>query len=240
MKTVSSHGVLAVALVLAATLSPELALAAGDRVAGALEGAPQPSRADYPVIAGISARTVAWGLAQMHLFLAAFVLSVPIFSLCTEYMGVVTRDDRYDVMSREFMKITMAAYSLTALVGGALALALFLFYPHLMGYMLKVFRGQVLLYALLFGLESVTRWQSLTGSHVSAVQPIPSSHAASSGTLSQPATGSQVSTVHGTPSSQALSLGTLMQSFTGSQKSIVQATPSSHNALLAVCWQPLF
>ena len=121
-----------------------------------LEPAPQPSRADYPQIGGFSARTIAWGLAQMHLFLAAFVLAVPLFSICTEYIGVVTEDRRYDAMAREFMKITMAAYSLTALAGGGLALALFLFYPHLMGYMMKVFRGQMLIYALLFGLESIT------------------------------------------------------------------------------------
>ena len=118
----TSRNALTTLIVLSAAVAPELALAAGDQVAGGLagvlEGAPKPSRADYPVIAGISARTMAWGLAQMHLFLAALVLSVPLFSLCTEYMGVVTRDDRYDVMSREFMKITMAAYSLTALVGG--------------------------------------------------------------------------------------------------------------------------
>lgn len=137
---------------------PELAFATGDETgaATALEGAPKPTRADYPQIGGISARTLAWGLAQMHLFLAAFVLAVPLFAISTEFMGVINRDDRFDTMAREFMKITMAAYSLTALAGGALTLALFLFYPHLMGYMLKVFRGQTLIYAVLFGLESVT------------------------------------------------------------------------------------
>jgi len=136
---------------------PDLALAAeqaGQVAANA--PAPKPTRADYPVIAGVSARTLAWGLAQMHLYLAAFVLAVPLFSIVTEFLGVVTKDERYDTMAREFMKITMAAYSLTALVGGALTLALFVFYPHLMGYLLKVFRGQVLVYALLFLLESVT------------------------------------------------------------------------------------
>jgi hypothetical protein len=158
MKTNPSHGALAVAVALLAVAIPEFALAAGDQAAGVLEGAPKPSRADYPVIAGISARTLAWGLAQMHLFLAAFVLAVPLFSICTEFMGVVTRDDRYDVMSREFMKITMAAYSLTALVGGGLMLALFVFYPHLMGYLMKVFRGQVLIYAALFGLRLCSDW----------------------------------------------------------------------------------
>lgn len=150
--------VLIASLAALAIAMPEFAFAA-DGEAGsvaALEGAPQPSRADYPQIGGLSARTLAWGLAQMHLFLAAFVLAVPLFAIATEFMGVVTRDDRYDTMAREFMKITMAAYSLTALAGGALTIALFLFYPHLMGYMMQVFRGQTLIYAALFGLESVT------------------------------------------------------------------------------------
>jgi len=144
-------------LTLVALVVPEIAFASGDAPALAdAVGAPKPTAADYPVIGGLSARTVAWGLAQMHLFLAAFVLSVPLFSIATEFMGVINRDDRFDNMAREFMKITMAAYSLTALVGGALTIALFLFYPHLMGYLMQVFRGQTLIYALLFGLESIT------------------------------------------------------------------------------------
>ena len=139
-------------------LFPDLAFAAveaaGDAVAAA--GAPKPTRADYPMIAGMNARTLAWGFAQMHLFLAAFVLAVPLFSIAMEYLGHLTKDERYDNMAHEFMKITMSAYSLTALFGGTLALTLFLFYPHLMGYLMQVFRGQMLLYALLFLLESVT------------------------------------------------------------------------------------
>ncbi len=148
----------AVALVLAL---PGIAHGAADTATTAdtgalLQGAPRPTRADYPQIGGLSARTIAWALAQMHLFLAAFVLAVPLFAIATEFMGVVTGDRRYDAMAREFMKITMAAYSLTALVGGGLTIALFLFYPDLMGYMMKVFRGQTLIYAAMFGLESIT------------------------------------------------------------------------------------
>ncbi len=137
-------------------IAPDLAVAATEEVAAVLEGAPKPSRLDYPLIGNISARTVVWSAAQMHLFLAAFVLAVPLFAIATEFMSVVTNDDRFDNMAREFMKITMAAYSLTALVGGGLLLSLMVFYPHLMGYMVKVFRGQFLIYALLFGLESIT------------------------------------------------------------------------------------
>ena len=96
-----------------------------------------------------------WGLALIHLFLAAFILAVPIFVLMIELAGVFTGDDRYDVMAHEFMKISMAAYSFTALSGGGLALALFLFYPVVMDYLLRVFQGQVLVYAVLFVLETV-------------------------------------------------------------------------------------
>jgi len=128
---------------------PELAAAADP------EAMVQPTRADYRHIGGINSRTLIWGLAQMHLFLAAFVLAVPFFVLCIEFTGVVSRDRRYDEMAHEFMKISMAAYSFTALVGGGLALSLFLLYPNLMDYMMKVFRGQTLIYALLFLLESV-------------------------------------------------------------------------------------
>ncbi len=135
------------AMAFAVMVLPDLVFAA--------DPAPQPTRADYPAIKGFSARTLVWGLSQMHLFLAAFVLAVPLFVLCIELAGVLSGDDRYDNMAHEFMKISMAAYSFTALAGGGLAIALFLFYPHLMGYLLKVFKGQTLIYALLFGLESV-------------------------------------------------------------------------------------
>ncbi len=137
-------------------LSPDLAFgaeAAGSAVGDAV-GIVQPTRADYPAFGPLSPRLFVWGVAQMHLFLAAFVLAVPLFVLCIEFAGVITGDERYDAMAHEFMKISMAAYSFTALFGGALAIGLFLFYPMVMGYLLKVFRGQTLIYAVLFLMES--------------------------------------------------------------------------------------
>ena len=153
--------IIGLAVLVMLVLFPDIAFAAAEAAKNAAgeavaAGAPQPTRADYPMIGGLNARTLVWSFAQMHLFLAAFVLAVPLFSIAMEYAGQLTRDERYDNMAHEFMKITMSAYSLTALFGGSLALALFLFYPQLMGYLMKVFRGQVLIYALLFLLESVT------------------------------------------------------------------------------------
>lgn len=136
----------------AALAAPEVLAQAADSLA---QPAPQPTRADYPMIGGLHGRPVVWALAQMHLFLAAFVLAVPLFVVVIELMGVLTCDARYDAMAHEFMKISMAAYSFTALTGGGLALALFLFYPMVMDYLLRVFRGQALIYAVLFVLESV-------------------------------------------------------------------------------------
>jgi len=125
-----------------------------DGITGATIGAPKTTAGDYPQI-GISSRSIVWLFAQMHLFLAAFVLAVPIFVFFIEYVGVKTADTRYDNMAREFMKISMTAYSITALFGGALAFSLFLLYPTFMGYMMKVFGSQTLVYASLFFAESL-------------------------------------------------------------------------------------
>jgi len=117
-------------------------------------GAPKLKRADYPRL-GVSSRTVVWIIAQMHLFFGALVLAVPIFVLVIELIGFRTGDDRYDDMAHEFMKVSLTAYAITALFGGALALALFLLYPQFMGYLMRVFGSQVLVYAVLFFLESL-------------------------------------------------------------------------------------
>lgn len=109
---------------------------------------------DYRQMGSMSSRSFIWVIAQLHLFLAAFVLAVPLFVTVIEWLGVKTGDQRYDDMAHEFMKVSMTAYSLTALFGGTLALALFLLYPTFMAYMMEVFGNQVMVYALLFFLES--------------------------------------------------------------------------------------
>ena len=126
-----------------------------DESESSLLPAPKPERSDYPNI-GVSSRSLVWVIAQMHLFFGALVLAVPIFVLVIELIGFRTKDDRYDDMAHEFMKISLTAYAITALFGGALTLCLFLFYPDLMTYMTtRVFGAQMLVYAALFFLESL-------------------------------------------------------------------------------------
>ncbi|WP_456404965.1 cytochrome ubiquinol oxidase subunit I [Thiolapillus sp.] len=121
--------------------------------AAELQAAPRPERKDYPNI-GLSSRAIVWVLAQMHLFFGALVLAVPLFVLMIELVGVFTGDERYDDMAHEFMKISLTGFSITAIFGGSLALALFMLYPDFMGYMMHVFGAQVLVYALMFFFES--------------------------------------------------------------------------------------
>ena len=65
-----------------------------------------------------------------------------------------TRDKRYDDMAYEFIKVSITAYSLTAILGGLLLFSLILFYPHLFIYLSTIFSETMLYYALLFFAES--------------------------------------------------------------------------------------
>ena len=131
-------------------LVPDIGLA-GD----AMQSAPIMTAADYPQISGINSRNFVWVAAQLHLFFGAFVLAVPIFALAIEMVGHLNGEARYDRMARDIMKASLAAYSLTALLGGTLALGLLVFYPTLTTYMARVFSGQYLIYAIILILESV-------------------------------------------------------------------------------------
>jgi len=109
---------------------------------------------DYPVVKGWNNRISVWIVAQLHLFFAAFVLGVPIFVWVIEFIGVTTKDKRYDNMAHEFMKVAMTGFSLTASFGGVLALMLFSFYPDFMEYMTSIFGKVMIWYGLMFFAES--------------------------------------------------------------------------------------
>jgi cytochrome bd-type quinol oxidase subunit 1 len=134
--------------------------------AHAQEAAREPAYRDFPVL---GSRLAVWAVAQLHLNFAAFILGVPIFAVIIEIIGWRTRDARYDWLSHEFVKLTFAAFSTTALLG---ALLLFLFigyYPKFWTYMTSIFFQTYWVYALLFFAETFTvylwyyGWDWLTG-----------------------------------------------------------------------------
>jgi cytochrome bd-type quinol oxidase subunit 1 len=127
--------------------------------------APKLTESDYPRIGGVNGRIAVWLAAQLHLWFAAFVLAVPIFVFIIEAIGMRTRDRRYDEMAYEFIKVSITAYSLTAILGGLLAIFLLLFYPHVYTYLATIFKGSMFYYALLFFVESAVLYLYYYGWH---------------------------------------------------------------------------
>ena len=107
-----------------ASEASEISTDAVDVKAPVYPPAPQLSKSDYPSFLGINGRIFVWIAAQMHLWFAAFVLAVPIFVFIIEAIGMRTRDKRFDDMAYEFIKISLTAYSLTAIIGGVLLFGL--------------------------------------------------------------------------------------------------------------------
>ncbi len=132
------------------------ALAQDVLAAGPSGYAPAPvlSPGDYPAIRGLSPRLAVWFAAQMHVWFAAFVLAVPIFAVILEFVGVVKKDARYDRVAYEFLRVSITAFSLTAVTGGILLAALIVFYPDLMKYLASIFGPTALFYALFFFFET--------------------------------------------------------------------------------------
>ncbi|MBI1845424.1 MAG: cytochrome ubiquinol oxidase subunit I [Candidatus Rokubacteria bacterium] len=121
--------------------------------AAAQDAAKEPAYRAFPLL---GSRLAVWAIAQLHLNFAAFILGVPIFAVIIEIIGWRTRDARYDWLSHEFVKLTFAAFSTTALLG---ALLLFLFagyYPKFWTYMSSIFFPTYGIYAALFFAETFT------------------------------------------------------------------------------------
>jgi cytochrome d ubiquinol oxidase subunit I len=108
--------------------------------------------ADYRSLFGFSNRIAVWIVAELHLMFAAFVLGVPIFAVITEFVGVTTKEKRYDDLAKEFTKLLAMAYTLTAVLGCILLVLFVVLYPKLTGYLSGLFKPTWLLYiVLIFG-----------------------------------------------------------------------------------------
>ncbi|MBE9503932.1 MAG: cytochrome ubiquinol oxidase subunit I [Proteobacteria bacterium] len=127
-----------------------------DAAAVAYPPAPQLTEADYPQVKGVNGRVFIWLAAQLHLWFAAFVLAVPIFVFIIEAIGMATKNKKYDNMAYEFIKVSLTAYSVTAIFGGLLAFGLIIFYPDFFKYLASIFKESMIAYALIFFAESAT------------------------------------------------------------------------------------
>lgn len=111
---------------------------------------PQESAPAYREFPIVGSRVAMWVVGQLHLMFAAFILGVPIFAVIIEFVGVRTKDARYDRMAREFTKLCLVAFSTTALLGVALLFMLIGLYPKFFTYMTNIFSPTYIVYVLLF------------------------------------------------------------------------------------------
>lgn len=130
---------------------------------GVVQGQPAPdttdSAKDYPRY-NFESRVLIWVANQQHLYYGSFVLAVPIFCMIIEFVGMMTKDKamakKYDQLAYDFIKISLTAYSLTAILGGILIFTFLTLYPAFFGYLSSIFRPVMHIYALLFVAESGT------------------------------------------------------------------------------------
>jgi cytochrome bd-type quinol oxidase subunit 1 len=121
--------------------------------------AQEQKEAAYRAFPYVGSRLAVWVVAQVHLNFAAFILGVPIFAVIIEFMGWrigMDREEgrRYDWLAHEFVKLTFAAFSTTALLGGLLLFLLITLYPKFWAFMSGIFGPTMWLYGLLFFLET--------------------------------------------------------------------------------------
>jgi len=112
--------------------------------------------AEYRPFPLIGSRNAAWIAAQLHLLFGSFILGVPMFAVIIEFIGWKTKDERYDRMAQEFIKLCMGAFSTTALLGGVLVFILVWCYPKVLSKLSGIFGPTMIFYVVLFFGETFT------------------------------------------------------------------------------------
>jgi cytochrome d ubiquinol oxidase subunit I len=140
-----------------ALLAAAAFLVLADALAGApllaQEGVAVREYGNFPVI---GSRAAVWIAAQLHLMFAAFVLGVPMFAVVMEAIGMITKEERYDRLSKEFTRLLLIAYSATAIWGAVLTFLLTTLYPRFWAHMSEIFELSMWVYVGLFFVESFT------------------------------------------------------------------------------------
>lgn len=121
--------------------------------------APTSGTTIYPRYGSLDNRILIWFVTQQHTYFGGFVLALPIFCVIIELVGLLARDRaraaRYDRMARDFLKVSLLAFSLTAVVGSVMLWLFITLYPSLMRYMGGTFKTMMPIYALVFLAESL-------------------------------------------------------------------------------------
>ncbi len=134
----------------------------GNPLKGPVSGAPAPELedVDYNNYDFAPSRILLWIANQQHLYFGSFVLAVPIFCMIIEFLGIRTKEsdpvisEKYDKLAHDLMKVSLTAYSWTAILGGVLLFTFITLFPGFFKYMAGIFRPVMHVYALMFLAES--------------------------------------------------------------------------------------
>ncbi len=134
----------------------------GNPLKGPVSGFPAPDlgEEDYNQYEFAPSRILIWVANQQHLYFGSFVLAIPIFCMLIEFVGIRTREtdpvlsEKYDRLAHDLMKVSLTAYSWTAILGGILLFTFITLFPGFFKYLATIFRPVMHVYALMFLAES--------------------------------------------------------------------------------------
>ena len=135
----------------------------GNPLKGPVSGFPAPElgESDYNNYEFAPSRILVWIATQQHLYFGSFVLAIPIFCMLIEFVGIRTKEsdpvlsEKYDKLAHDLMKVSLTAYSWTAILGGILLFTFITLFPGFFKYMAGIFRPVMHVYALMFLADSV-------------------------------------------------------------------------------------
>ena len=119
----------------------------GNPLKGPVSGFPAPElgESDYNNYEFAPSRMILWVANQQHLYFGSFVLAVPIFCMIIEFIGIRTKEEdpvmseKYDRLAHDLMKVSLTAYSWTAILGGVLLFTFITLFPGFFKYMAGIF-----------------------------------------------------------------------------------------------------
>ncbi|MCA9458239.1 MAG: hypothetical protein KC587_16355, partial [Nitrospira sp.] len=89
----------------------------------------------YPLVDN---RLVVWFVTQQHTYFGGFVLSIPLFSLLLEFLGITRKQQasqqKLDGLAHDILRVALLSLSITALLGTFMLVTFVTLYPGFMSY----------------------------------------------------------------------------------------------------------
>lgn len=109
----------------------------------------------YPLVDN---RLVVWFVTQQHTYFGGFVLSIPLFSLLLEFLGITRKkqasQQKLDGLAHDILRVALLSLSITALLGSFMLVTFVTLYPGFMNYMGGTFKPVMPVYAMVFVSEA--------------------------------------------------------------------------------------